>query len=101
LIANCFNKILGDRLVKHLTDICRKEVTGFLPLIPALLSLFHLMPDSAAELLPDLSSQCIDNENQLRKKGTTGFISSPFKEPVIKFYNRFPIAALDNFYRVS
>jgi hypothetical protein len=94
LIANCFNKTLGIRLLKHLSDSCRKD-TSNMQLISAIVNLFHLMPDCVDSLMVEIVKNCIDGEQALKRAGQQGYLFSHFREPMIRYLNRFAQGAVN------
>lgn len=89
VISNCFNTNLGDRLLRHLTDICNDHNRALVPLIPAIANLFHLMPQCSVEILVAVITGFIRSEENLQKNSLQGYMNSYFTVPLIKYLSRF------------
>lgn len=99
LIADCFNKNLGDRLLKHLQDICKCERTQTLAKIPTIMNLFHLLPECSNVLLPDVIRKCNEGESLLKRSAAQGQLFSYFKENLVKYLSRFADNSLAFFFQ--
>jgi len=98
LIANCFNKHLGERLCKHLEEISRRVAAKDIPLIYRIVSLFHLMPDCVLEVQDKVLHACLECEGQMKKANLQGYIATTVRDPLIKFLSRFKDRSLPNFF---
>ncbi|MCJ1335959.1 hypothetical protein MMC09_001233 [Bachmanniomyces sp. S44760] len=96
LLTNYFKVEIGDRLIAHLDTIADATVlqkTSFtlieqnpmMKIVTATLNIFHLLPASAISMMPKLIMRVLDLEDKLRR---TQY--SPFREPLIKYLNRYP-----------
>jgi tetratricopeptide (TPR) repeat protein len=98
LIANCFNKHLGERLCKHLEEISRRVAAKDIPLIYRIVSLFHLMPDCVLEVQDKVLHACLECEGQMKKANLQGYIAATVRDPLVKFLSRFKDRSLPNFF---
>ncbi|KAL6722004.1 transcription-associated protein 1 [Lecanora helva] len=96
LLTNYFKTEIGERLLMHMTIIADSSVlqkSSFslieqnpqMKILLAILNVFHLLPSSAAMFLNDLIERVLELEKSLRR---THF--SPFREPLLKYINRYP-----------
>ncbi|CAG8494359.1 1120_t:CDS:10, partial [Paraglomus occultum] len=104
LLKNYFKVEIGKKLLDHLRlwaeprtlqEAATKPLTESEPIkiIVAILNVFHLLPPAANVFLDELVTLVLDLEEQLRRSS-----SSPFREPLIKFLNRYSTEATDYFY---
>lgn len=103
LLTNYFKTEIGERLLAHMSVIADGPVlqkSSFslieqnpqMKIILATLNIFHLLPSSAAVFMNDLIERVLELEKSLRR---THF--SPFREPLLKYINRYPKEAWDFF----
>lgn len=103
LLTNYFKTEIGERLLSHMSGIADAAVlqkssfslieqNGQMKIVLATLNVFHLLPSSAAVYMNDLIERVLDLEKSLRR---THF--SPFREPLLKYINRYPKEAWDFF----
>ena len=103
LLTNYFKTEIGERLFAHMSVIADGSVlqkSSFslieqnpqMKIVLATLNIFHLLPSSAAVFMNDLIERVLELERALRR---THF--SPFREPLIKYINRYPKEAWDFF----
>ena len=103
LLTNYFKTEIGERLLAHMSVIADGPVlqkSSFslieqnpqMKIVLAALNVFHLLPSSAAVFMNDLIERVLDLEKTLRR---THF--SPFREPLLKYINRYPKEAWDFF----
>ena len=96
LLTNYFKTEIGDRLVNHMNSIASPAVlqkSSFMlieqhpqmKIIMATLNIFHLLPPSATIFMQNLIDRVLDLERNLRRT-----LSSPFREPLLKYLNRYP-----------
>ena len=96
LLTNYFKVEIGDRLIAHMETISNDpalQKTSFtlieqnqvMKIVTATLNIFHLLPVSAISMMPKLVMRVLDLEEKLRRTQ-----HSPFREPLIKFLNRYP-----------
>lgn len=64
---------------------------------PAIIELFHLLPQAAGKFLDDLVSLTIDLEGALPQGQFYSEINSPYRLPLTKFLNRYATDAVDYF----
>lgn len=97
LLSNYFNATLGQKLLAHLkqwldpANIIGSRVAdpGEEPAIAAaIVDLFHLLPQ-APSFLEELVSLVVQLERKLHAYRLAGYVSSPFREPLAKFLNRY------------
>ena len=103
LLTNYFKTEIGERLLAHMSIIADGSVlqkSSFslveqnpqMKIVLATLNIFHLLPSSAAVFMNDLIERVLELEKALRR---THF--SPFREPLLKYINRYPKEAWDFF----
>ena len=103
LLTNYFKTEIGERLLAHMSIIADSSVlqkSSFslieqnpqMKIVLATLNIFHLLPSSAAVFMNDLIERVLDLEKSLRR---THF--SPFREPLLKYMNRYPKEAWEFF----
>eukprot|EP01114_Cavostelium_apophysatum_P014185 TRINITY_DN3613_c0_g1_i5.p1 TRINITY_DN3613_c0_g1~~TRINITY_DN3613_c0_g1_i5.p1 ORF type:complete len:3612 (+),score=1106.25 TRINITY_DN3613_c0_g1_i5:200-11035(+) len=101
LLTNCFNVTLGERLLEHLNKWTEPtNVTGAkiwkegeeTKIAPAIIEIFHLLPQTASKFLDPLVAMTIQLESQLPRE-----VTSPYRQPLIKFLNRYPTEGCDFF----
>ena len=100
LLTNYFRAEIGEKLLEHMKVIADKlvlEKASFalieqnpqMKIVVATLNIFHLLPSSqnisAGTFMKDLIDRVLDLEKALRR---THF--SPFREPLLKYINRYP-----------
>lgn len=103
LLTNYFKTEIGERLLTHMSIIADAPVlqkSSFslieqnpqMKIVLATLNIFHLLPSTAAVFMNELIERVLDLEKSLRR---THF--SPFREPLLKYINRYPGEAWDYF----
>ena len=103
LLTNYFKTEIGERLLSHLSVIADGPVlqkSSFslieqnpqMKIVLATLNIFHLLPSTAAVFMSELIERVMALEKSLRR---THF--SPFREPLLKYINRYPKEAWDYF----
>lgn len=103
LLTNYFKTEIGEKLLAHMTVIadapvlqkssfCLIEQNPQMKVVIATLNIFHLLPSTAALFMKDMIERVLDLEKSLRR---THF--SPFREPLLKYINRYPKEAWDFF----
>ncbi|MCJ1473515.1 hypothetical protein MMC13_002166 [Lambiella insularis] len=96
LLTNYFRVEIGDKLISHMETISEGtalQKTSFsmieqnpqMKIVAATLNIFHLLPVTAISMMPKLIIRVLDLEDKLRR---TQY--SPFREPLIKYLNRYP-----------
>lgn len=96
LLTNYFKTEIGERLLAHMsiiadTTVLQKssfsliEQNPQMKIVLATLNIFHLLPSTAAVFMKDLIERVLELETSLRR---THF--SPFREPLLKYVNRYP-----------
>lgn len=96
LLTNYFKVEIGERLLLHMTTIADGptlqkssfsliEQNPQMKIVVATLNIFHLLPSPAATFITDLINRVLELEESLRR---THF--SPFREPLLKYLNRYP-----------
>lgn len=96
LLTNYFKVEIGERLLVHMTTIADGpalqkssfsliEQNPQMKIVVATLNIFHLLPSTAANFMTDLINRVLELEESLRR---THF--SPFREPLLKYLNRYP-----------
>ena len=96
LLTNYFKVEIGERLLSHLTHIATPSAlqkSSFalieqhpqMQIVIAVLNVFHLLPPAASGFMKDIVNKVMDLEDALRR---THY--SPFREPLMKFLNRYP-----------
>ncbi|TPX51638.1 hypothetical protein SeMB42_g00090 [Synchytrium endobioticum] len=104
LLTNYFKVEIGKKLLDHLrlwADKTLLEDAAGKPLseieeariIVAILDVFYLLPQAANIFLDELVKTIIELESALRRS-----FSSPFRNPLIKFLNRYSAESVDYFY---
>ncbi len=99
LLTNYFKTEIGERLLTHMGVIADATVlqkSSFtlieqnpqMKIVIATLNIFHLLPPSATVFMPDLIERVMSLEVSLRRTH-----SSPFREPLLKYINRYPTEA--------
>jgi len=103
LLTNYFKTEIGERLLAHMSVIadgqvlqkssfCLIDQSPQMKVVLATLNIFHLLPSSAAVFMNDLIERVLELEKSLRR---THF--SPFRDPLLKYINRYPKEAWDFF----
>ena len=103
LLTNYFKTEIGERLLTHMNTIAEGTVlqkASFslieqneeMRIILATLNIFHLLPSTAAVFMDQLVDRVLDLEKSLRRTR-----SSPFRDPLLKYINRYPKEAWDHF----
>ena len=103
LLTNYFKTEIGERLLAHMTVIVDSTVlqkSSFslieqnpqMKIVVAILNVFHLLPATAAVFMKELVERVLNLEKSLRR---THF--SPFREPVLKYFTRYPKEAWEFF----
>ncbi|KAL9617627.1 MAG: hypothetical protein Q9160_007593 [Pyrenula sp. 1 TL-2023] len=103
LLTNYFKVEIGQRLLDHMKIIAdetllQKVSFGLIEqqkemrIIAAVFNIFHLLPPTAAGFMDVLVNSVLDLEAKLRRTAC-----SPFREPLIKYLNRYPKETLDYF----
>lgn len=96
LLTNYFKVEIGERLLSHLTHIATPaalQKSSFtlieqhpqMQIVIAVLNVFHLLPPAASGFMKDMVNKVMELEDALRR---THY--SPFREPLMKFLNRYP-----------
>ncbi|KAF2159890.1 hypothetical protein M409DRAFT_37843 [Zasmidium cellare ATCC 36951] len=96
LLHNYFKVEIGTRLLdhmKHIADPPTLQKVSFslieaqpkMKIVTAIFSVFHLLPNQAAQFLQDLVDRVLSLEESLRRTR-----SSPFREPLVKYLNHYP-----------
>lgn len=96
LLTNYFKVEIGERLLSHLTHIATPtalQKSSFtlieqhpqMQIVIAVLNIFHLLPPAASAFMKDTVNKVMELEEALRR---THY--SPFREPLMKFMNRYP-----------
>lgn len=104
LLTTYFKNEIGRKLLDHLKAWAEPAVleeassrplseVDEIKIIVAILDAFPLLPQAANIYLEDLVNEVLDLEVKLKR-----FISSPFRQPLIKFLNRHATDALAYFY---
>ncbi|KAH9107563.1 hypothetical protein LEN26_014254, partial [Aphanomyces euteiches] len=97
LLSSCFNVTLGEKLLEHLKQwrdperIIKAGIwkRGEEPNVAAsIVDLFHLLPPSDTFLDP-LIMCVVELEAVLPKYGSFGKLSSPYRQPLVRFLNRY------------
>ncbi|KAL6045043.1 putative transformation/transcription domain-associated protein [Balamuthia mandrillaris] len=101
LLTNCFNVTLGEKLLEHLhkwTEPAKLAAAKIwkegeeIKIAARIIDIFHLLPSAASKFLDQLVTLTIQLEALLPRE-----ITSPYREPLIKFLNRYPAEALEYF----
>ena len=96
LLTNYFKTEIGERLMGHMDVIASPTVlqkSSFtliehspqMKVVMATLNIFHLLPTTATVFMGDLIQRVLGLEKSLRRT-----LSSPFREPLLKYLNRYP-----------
>ena len=96
LLTNYFKTEIGERLMGHMTSIANQTVlqkssfmlieqSSQMRIIIATLNVFHLLPPTATVFMNDLIDRVLELEKSLRRT-----LASPFREPLLKYINRYP-----------
>ena len=99
LLTNYFKVEIGERLLAHMAVIADAQVltrasftlleqNSQMQIIAASLNIFHLLPSQASTFMAQLVKTVMDLEFSVRR---TQF--SPFREPLVKYLNRYPTEA--------
>lgn len=103
ILKNYFKVEIATRLIDNIdkmatTDVLQKasfmlvEQQEHINIITSLFNIFHLLPPAANSFMEQVVTRVMDLERQLRR---THF--SPFREPLVKYLNRFPQDTWDRF----
>lgn len=103
LLTNYFKTEIGEKLLAHVAVIADGQVlqkssfslieqNPHMKVVLATLNIFHLLPSSTAVFMNGLIERVLELEKSLRR---THF--SPFREPLLKYINRYPKEAWDYF----
>ena len=103
LLTNYFKTEIGERLLAHMTVIADASVlqrSSFslieqhpqMKIVIAIFNVFHLLPPTATVFMSDLIERVLELEKSLRRNH-----SSPFREPLLKYLNRYPKETWDFF----
>ena len=103
LLTNYFKVEIGWRLLDHMKTIAEPnalqkisfnlvEQNQGMKIVAAILNIFYLLPDKAISFLPKLVDNVLELEEKLRR---THY--SPFREPLVKYLNRYPEETWDFF----
>ena len=104
LLNGCFKVEIGKKLLDHLKSFLdpvselhemAKRSLDELPsmkILTSIVNVFHLLPTGANVFLVDLINIVMDLEVTLRR---THY--SPFRTPLLKFLNRYPVDSWDHF----
>ncbi|KAI9827707.1 MAG: hypothetical protein M1819_006908 [Sarea resinae] len=96
LLTNYFKVEIGARLLDHMKTIADPvalqrisfslvEQNNQMKVVAAILNIFHLLPPAAITFMEGLINKVLELEEKLRR---THY--SPFREPLIKYLNRYP-----------
>lgn len=99
LLENSFRIEIGERLLVHMKVIADAqtltkssftllEQNSQMQIIVAILNVFHLLPSQAAAFMAQLIKIVMDLESSVRRTQ-----SSPFREPLLKYLNRYSTEA--------
>ncbi|PVU85356.1 hypothetical protein BB560_007056 [Smittium megazygosporum] len=100
LLTSYFKAEVGRKLLDHLQNwakpsllmsIASKSVSEVheIKIIIAILNIFHLLPNSSVTLMEDLVNSVLKIESHLLRS-----LSSPFRDPLFLFLNRFPAESI-------
>lgn len=103
VLTNYFKVEIGNKLLDHLKAWAEpgvlqqysiKTLSGEtnINIIVAILNVFHLLPSGAFVFMQDLMNTLFFLEKQIRRQH-----NSPFREPIAKFLNRYPVESLNFF----
>ena len=96
LLTNYFKVEIGSRLIDHMKTIADTatlqkisftliEQSRQMRVLAAILNIFHLLPEAAITFMDPLINRVLELEDKLRR---THY--SPFREPLVKYLNRYP-----------
>lgn len=96
LLTNYFKVEIGQRLLEHMKVIADEsllqkvsfglvEQQKEMRIVAAVFNIFHLLPPAAATFMETLVTAVLDLEAKLRRTAC-----SPFRQPLIKYLNRYP-----------
>jgi transformation/transcription domain-associated protein len=103
LLTTYFKVEIGSRLIDH-TKVFAEPVTvqrasfsllennRSMRIMARLINVFHLLPPQAVLFLPQLVNKILDLETALRRTR-----SSPFREPMVRYFNQYAVEAWDYF----
>ena len=103
LLSSCFHTSLGDRLLEHLTKWQEPQTIISARIAPpgkepqvaaAIIHLFHLLPLPPRSMLQRLVINTCKLERVLHQFRCCGYLSSPYRQPLATFLNRFSGACL-------
>ncbi|KAJ2826859.1 transcription-associated protein 1, partial [Coemansia sp. 'formosensis'] len=100
LLTNYFKVEVGRKLLDHMQQWANPQLLQAaleksiedmheIKILVAILQVFHLLPSSASVLLDDLVSSVVNLEVHLCRRE-----SSPFRKPLFKFLNRYPVESV-------
>lgn len=103
VLTNYFKVEIGNKLLDHLNAWAEPEVLqqysiktlqgeNHINIIVAILNVFHLLPSGAFIFMKGLMKTLLDLENRIRRQH-----NSPFREPIAKFVNRYPVESWNFF----
>lgn len=103
LLTTYFKVEIGDRLLMHIGNIGEISVlqkcsfalieqNPNMKIIVAILNIFHLLPSTAVSFMEHLVNKVLYLESSLRRTH-----DSPFREPLLKYLNRYPKDSWDFF----
>jgi len=101
LLTNCFNVTLGEKLLEHLNKWTEPQKIAATKIwkdgeetkiAASIIDIFHLLPPAAGKFLESLVALTIQLEQQLPRE-----VSSPYRAPLIKFLNRYPVESVEFF----
>ena len=103
LLTTYFKVEIGDRLLMHIGTIGEISVlqkcsfalieqNPNMKIIVAVLNIFHLLPSTAVSFMEHLINKVLYLESSLRRTH-----DSPFREPLLKYLNRYPKDSWDFF----
>lgn len=95
LLTNYFKVEIGTRLLDHMRTIAEPttlqkvsftliEANPKMKVVTAIFSVFHLLPPTAVQFLPELVDRVLKLEGSLRRTR-----NSPFREPLIQYLNHY------------
>ena len=104
LMTTYFKVEIGERLLTHAETITNDpsvqkisfgliEEHASMRTIVYIINIFHLLPPAAAGMVAKVVNRVLDIEERLRRTK-----SSPFREPLIKYLNKYHEAGLDFFH---
>ncbi|KAF5100851.1 hypothetical protein D0Z00_001120 [Geotrichum galactomycetum] len=103
VLTNYFKVEIGNKLLDHLNAWAEPEVLqqysiktlqgeNHINIIVAILNVFHLLPSGAFIFMKGLMKTLLDLESRIRRQH-----NSPFREPIAKFVNRYPVESWNFF----